>query len=38
MSNEGGFGRALPLMLAHDGGYVDYPSDQGDTTNLGITR
>ena len=38
MANERGFDRALPLVLAHEGGYVDHPSDPGGATNLGITR
>lgn len=38
MANERGFDRALLLVLAHEGGYVDHPSDPGGATNLGITR
>lgn len=38
MANERGFDRALTLVLAHEGGYVDHPSDPGGATNLGITR
>lgn len=38
MANERGFDRALPLVLAHEGGYVDHASDPGGATNLGITR
>lgn len=38
MATERGFDRALPLVLAHEGGYVDHPSDPGGATNLGITR
>lgn len=38
MANERGFDRAFPLVLAHEGGYVDHPSDPGGATNLGITR
>lgn len=38
MANERGFDRALPHVLAHEGGYVDHPSDPGGATNLGVTR
>ncbi|MCC0809556.1 hypothetical protein FPV16_25735 [Methylobacterium sp. W2] len=31
------FERALPLVLKHEGGYVDHPSDPGGATNLGVT-
>ena len=31
------FARALELVLAHEGGYVDHPADPGGATNLGIT-
>jgi lysozyme family protein len=31
------FGRALPLVLRHEGGYVDHPKDPGGATNLGVT-
>jgi lysozyme family protein len=31
------FARALPLVLAHEGGYVDHPRDPGGATNLGVT-
>lgn len=31
------FERALSLVLVHEGGYVDHPSDPGGATNLGIT-
>jgi len=33
----GNFARALPLVLAHEGGYVNNPKDPGKATNLGIT-
>ena len=32
-----GFARALPRVLAHEGGYVDDPFDPGGATNKGIT-
>jgi lysozyme family protein len=31
------FGRALALVLKHEGGYVDHPKDPGGATNLGVT-
>lgn len=31
------FERALPLVLMHEGGYVDHPADPGGATNLGVT-
>lgn len=31
------FDACLPLILAHEGGYVDHPRDPGGATNLGIT-
>ncbi|MFE1601648.1 glycoside hydrolase family 108 protein [Methylobacterium sp. ID0610] len=31
------FDRALALVLAHEGGYVDHPDDPGGPTNLGVT-
>ncbi|RVU17511.1 glycoside hydrolase family 108 protein [Methylobacterium oryzihabitans] len=31
------FGRALALVLRHEGGYVDHPKDPGGATNLGVT-
>lgn len=32
-----GFMKSMPLVLAHEGGYVDHPRDPGGATNLGIT-
>ncbi len=32
------FLRCIPLILAHEGGYVDHPRDPGGCTNRGITR
>jgi lysozyme family protein len=32
-----GFARALPRVLAHEGGYVNDPADPGGATNKGVT-
>lgn len=31
------FDACLPLILKHEGGYVDHPKDPGGATNLGVT-
>jgi len=31
------FDECLPLILAHEGGYVDHVADPGGATNLGVT-
>jgi lysozyme family protein len=31
------FAECLPLILKHEGGYVDHPRDPGGATNLGVT-
>jgi len=33
-----GFERCLPLVLAHEGGFVNHPDDPGGITNLGCTK
>lgn len=35
---QSNFDRAMPHILAYEGGYVDHPKDPGGATNLGITR
>lgn len=32
------FGRSLPRVLVHEGGYVNHPKDPGGETNKGVTR
>ncbi len=32
------FDACLPIILKHEGGYVDHPADPGGATNLGITH
>lgn len=32
------FKNCLAIVLEHEGGYVDHPSDPGGATNMGITR
>jgi lysozyme family protein len=34
---QSNFERCLPLLLAHEGGYTNHPSDPGGPTNFGIT-
>ena len=31
------FDRCLALLLKHEGGFVNHPSDPGGMTNLGVT-
>ncbi len=33
----GNFPRIFPLLLKHEGGYVDHPRDPGGATNMGVT-
>lgn len=37
-TSTGRFEACLPLILKHEGGYVDHPKDPGGATNLGITQ
>jgi lysozyme family protein len=32
------FDKCLGMLLAHEGGYVNHPSDPGGMTNLGVTK
>ena len=32
------FNRALEMVLAHEGGFVDHPADPGGATNRGVTQ
>lgn len=32
------FERCIPIILKHEGGFVDHPKDPGGMTNRGITR
>lgn len=35
---QNNFDRCLDLVLFHEGGYVDHPSDPGGATNMGVTK
>lgn len=35
---DGAFERALPVILRHEGGFVNHPRDPGGMTNLGVTK
>ena len=35
---QNNFERSLALVLQHEGGYVNHPSDPGGKTNLGVTQ
>jgi lysozyme family protein len=37
MSSRETFTKAVEVVLAHEGGYVDHPSDHGGPTNYGIS-
>ena len=32
------FDECLKMLLHHEGGYVNHPSDPGGETNLGVTK
>lgn len=32
------FDKCMTMLLAHEGGYVNHPSDPGGMTNLGVTK
>ena len=32
------FNKAIPIILAHEGGWVDDPADPGGETNMGISK
>jgi lysozyme family protein len=38
MAMPAAFNRALEMVLAHEGGFVDHPADPGGATNKGITQ
>jgi len=35
---ESNFNKCLDIILKHEGGYVNHPSDPGGMTNLGVTK
>lgn len=35
---QANFDKSLPLVLAHEGGYVNHPRDPGGATNKGVTQ
>jgi len=35
---NGNFDKCMEMLLAHEGGYVNHPSDPGGMTNLGVTK
>lgn len=35
---ETNYAKSLPLVLAHEGGYVNHPKDPGGATNKGVTQ
>ena len=35
---QANFAKVLPLVLAHEGGYVNHPADPGGATNKGVTQ
>ena len=32
------FDKCLAMLLKHEGGYVNHPSDPGGETNMGVTK
>ena len=32
------FDKCMTMLLTHEGGYVNHPSDPGGMTNLGVTK
>lgn len=38
MAMPAAFNRALEMVLAHEGGFVDHPADPGGATNKGVTQ
>jgi lysozyme family protein len=37
-AKQDAFTQALPIILKHEGGYVNHPKDPGGRTNLGVTQ